>query len=770
MKVQTVKEFNQTQKSLFKQKLKIIRLNQKSKKPSLFSKSLYLTNFLHMYKIKKVPDSTKYLSHSALNVPKNINLIDSQKSANKIIKNIKFRNQDRYDVSNSIKNLKNNNSTNPNSCKNRSDINEQYSIYEDNIKLKTKINKLKIELFFAKNLNKKKDEEIKELYQYLEDAKFFLKKQKSNYYLKKIDIEKKIMILKDSFENIFSKLREKSEENNSLLKQIKNIDIENITYENEEYLNILKDKSKILESKNKINLELQKKVDKSFWKREKFISNDAFLEKLKFNCNKKYTIIEQLNKQAYILMKKVDEIKSQKNQIMRRNYTIKNENLKLLGDKKDLEEYLMKKAEIEKKISVYKKKSEDLVFKVNDNERYIKSFLNSQKSTEKDKISDFEYIPHLEPNPEENKEKQVYLYESLIQDSKKKQKKLIKIINDIIENTSSNATNNNINNDINNNINNNSKIFNEDINYNYDFNEISIEDKDAKMKEFQFLLNLMFYIKNITKEKITNILLNYKTESFYIGNLNEKDNFIKELTVEILRTINNKKDINNLTEILLYLFQTKYNNNKILFLDKVVDDIYVLDNLNKLPFIKEKENELFLKLENIYLDKINSLTEKMNEIKQEKILYEKLKSIFIEEELYNENHEEKVKIFQFFIYILKKRETTSNQSYSLVELSVKDILEFLYDISSKDDEEKIQYDDFIKALKNMLEEKKKNFDEIFGKDEFINISKFTDILNKNNFRIEDENFDLNNFLQKLKSDENSDKIDVELLKKDLDNI
>ena len=770
MKVQTVKEFNQTQKSLFKQKLKIIRLNQKSKKPSLFSKSLYLTNFLHMYKIKKVPDSTKYLSHSALNIPKNINLIDSQKSANKIIKNIKFRNQDRYDVSNSIKNLKNNNSTNPNSCKNRSDINEQYSIYEDNIKLKTKINKLKIELFFAKNLNKKKDEEIKELYQYLEDAKFFLKKPKNNYYLKKIDIEKKIMILKDSFENIFSKLREKSEENNSLLKQIKNIDIENITYENEEYLNILKDKSKILESKNKINLELQKKVDKSFWKREKFISNDAFLEKLKFNYNKKYTIVEQLNKKAYILKKKVDEIKSQKNKIMRRNYTIKNENLKLLGDKKDLEEYLMKKAEIEKKISVYKKKSEDLVFKVNDNERYIKSFLNSQKSNEKDKISDFEYIPHLEPNPEENKEKQVYLYESLIQDSKKKQKNLIKIINDIIENTSSNASNNNINNEINNNINNNSKIFNEDINYNYDFNEISIEDKDAKMKEFQFLLNLMFYIKNITKEKITNILLNYKTESFYIGNLNEKDNFIKELTVEILRTINNKKDINNLTEILLYLFQTKYNNNKILFLDKVVDDIYVLDNLNKLPFIKEKENELFLKLENIYLDKINSLTEKMNEIKQERILYEKLKSIFIEEELYNENHEEKVKIFQFFIYILKKRETTSNQSYSLVELSVKDILEFLYDISSKDDEEKIQYDDFIKALKNMLEEKKKNFDEIFGKNKFINISKFIDILDKNNFRIEDENFDLNNFLQKLKSDENSDKIDVELLKKDLDNI
>ena len=764
MKVSKVEEFNQNPKSLINKKLKVIKLNQKSRAPSLFSKSLYLTNFLHKNKIKKVPDSAKPINHSALNIQKNTYMIDCRKSTNKIIDNIKFLKKDKYYNINSTIDLKknNNNSTNPNSCQNRDNYSDLRFIYEDNIKLKTKINKLKIELFFTKSLNKKKDEEIKELSKYLEDAKFLVKNPKSNYYLKIIDIEKKIMILKDSFENIMTQFREKEEENNSLLKQIKNMNIENLIHGIDEDLNILTDKSRILQIKNKINIELQKKIDKTFWKRKKYLLNNELIEKLKYNYNEKNAKVDILNEQTYILRERYEEIKSQKDKILRHNYCIKNQNLKLLDDKKDLEKYLMKKAEIEKKIFVYKKKTEDLLFQVNNNERYIKSIINSTKKKKKAKKADFKYIPHLESNPNESKEKQVYLYESLIKDSKQKQKKLIKIINDYIENTSSNISNNIINN--------NSKIFNDDINYNYDFNGISVEDKDEIMKEFQLLLNIMFYIKNITKEKINNILLDFKTENFYIGNLNENGNFIKELTVEILRSINNKKDINNLTEILLYLFESKYKRDKILFLDNAIDDIYILDNLDKLPFIKEQESVLFLKLENIYSEKINSLTEKLNKLEQDKIVYEKLKSIFIEENLYIENHEEKIKIFQFFIYILKKRECTSKQSYSLIELSVKDILEFLYDISSKEDEEKIQYDDFIKALKNMLDDKKKSFNEIFGKNEIINISKFIDILNKNDFLNENDNFDLNNFLQKLKDDENNDNINIELMKKDLDNI
>ena len=50
------------------------------------------------------------------------------------------------------------------------------------------------------------------------------------------------------------------------------------------------------------------------------------------------------------------------------------------------------------------------------------------------------------------------------------------------------------------------------------------------------------------------------------------NNFISELSEEILNTINNSTDINNLKEILIYLFETKYTNNKIQFLDNVINE------------------------------------------------------------------------------------------------------------------------------------------------------------------------------------------------------
>ena len=90
----------------------------------------------------------------------------------------------------------------------------------------------------------------------------------------------------------------------------------------------------------------------------------------------------------------------------------------------------------------------------------------------------------------------------------------------------------------------------------------------------------MFYIKNIQKEKIQNILLNFKTENYYIGELDEGDSFISELSSDILGTINNRKDVNNIKEILVSLFETKYNSNKILFLNKIINDIFIVDNKN----------------------------------------------------------------------------------------------------------------------------------------------------------------------------------------------
>ena len=761
MNSQTIK-FNKTQKLLFKNKIRIVKLHKKSNSPSLFSRSLYLTRFINMSKLRNVPDSAKCLNRTSLFVPKYINLMNAKNNKLNNKNNTRYnkiKNLNIVGINNTPKIIKQNlNKTNPNSQLDKEEESKHKLLYENNIKLKTKINKLKLELFFAKSLSRKKDEEIAELNKHLEEAKLSSGKPDKQIYIEKVKYENKIMKLKNTFENLIEKIREKTNDNNSLLKQTKRIDINELINKIDEQTKILKAQYEILKSKNKINFDTQLKLNKSNWKKYKYLENDKFLNRLKSEFNKKLLKVEYLYVYVYRLREKCEKINSQKNQILRHNYSIKNDNMRLLGDKKDRQDYIMKKADIEKKILIYQRKAQDLTFQSKENESYIYTFLN-QKDNKENKNDNFKYKTYLEPNPNKNKGKQVILYESLIEESKKRQKELVKYIYNLINNK------NNVNN-----IENNSKIFDKDININSDINFENIDEKINDKKDFQFLLNVMFYIKNITKEKIENILLDFKTENYYIGNLEEKDNFISELASEILEKINNKKDINNLKEILTYLYETKYKNNKIIFLAKVLNDIYILDNTNIILFNIEQENILFQKLENIYLDKINSLIEKIKNIKEENISYAQLKKIFKEEDLYIEEHEEKKKLFQFFIYILKKREYTFNQDYLLNEFSIKDILEFLNDLSSKEEEDKILINEFFKALKNMLDDKKMDFKKLIGKNKNINITDFINILNENNFVIEIENFDLYSFLQKFKTSENSDNINIELIQNYLNEI
>ena len=297
--------------------------------------------------------------------------------------------------------------------------------------------------------------------------------------------------------------------------------------------------------------------------------------------------------------------------------------------------------------------------------------------------------------------------------------------------------------------------------------QINFAFKNEKMSEFIFLLNVAFYIRNISKEKILSILLNIKTENYYIGNLQEKNNFIYALAEEILNKINNRQNINELKDIILYLFETKYSNDIIQFLNKVINDIYILDNKYIILFNQEQENILFQKLEMIYFYKINSLNKKIKLLKKEKILYQELKQIFEEEKLYIKENKEKMKIFQFFIYILKKRENNFEEDFSLFEFDVKNIFEFLNEINSREDEIKIKNKEFIEALKIMLKVKNKSFDEFFGTNKNIYITEFVDILNENNFEIENNDLDLEYYLGKYKKEENSEEINIKLLKKDL---
>ena len=317
----------------------------------------------------------------------------------------------------------------------------------------------------------------------------------------------------------------------------------------------------------------------------------------------------------------------------------------------------------------------------------------------------------------------------------------------------------------------NSKIFDENI-INSDINvvDINIGLKDEKMLDFIFLLNIMFYIMNITKEKILNILLNLKTENYYLGNLNEKDNFISELSEEILSTINNATDINNLKEILIYLFETKYTNNKIQFLDNVINDIYILNYTNMIFFNQESEDILFEKIEIIYLNKISQLLPKINAFQKEKILYERLKQIFTEKNLYIKEDKEKIKLFQFFIYIIKKRENKSELNNSLNEFDTKIITKFLNDINSKENEIKMKNKEFCEALKIWLKVNNTKLDKLIGEKQIIKISEFVNILNKNNFEIENNNLSFDYFLIKYKVEEISEYINIDFLKNDLDNV
>ena len=571
-------------------------------------------------------------------------------------------------------------------------------------------------------------------------------------------------------------------------------------------------------------------VEKSSWKKDKFLENYKLLNNYKMNINNKMMNIEALNEKAYDIRQKCNQIKMEKYKMLRFIKCIKKDNIKLVNDKKILKDYFIKREQIEKKILSYQKKTRDLIDQINEKEHIIKTILISRNSDLDDSNSYYEYMPKIDQNPKRKEDNQVVFYESLIRESKERQNKLVQIINDLINNNNNNYIKRNdynkknqyndkksyysenisnykdmrnLNNDknsiinisniddkknkdnniINNNdiksnnkdisklLDDNSKIFDENI-INSDINvvDINIGLKDEKMLDFIFLLNVMFYIMNITKEKILNILLNLKTENYYLGNLNEKDNFISELSEEILNTINNATDINNLKEILIYLFETKYTNNKIQFLDNVINDIYILNYTNIIFFNQESEDILFEKIEIIYLNKISQLLPKINTFQKEKILYERLKQIFTEKNLYIKEDKEKIKLFQFFIYIIKKRENKSELNNSLNEFDTKIITKFLNDINSKENEIKMKNKEFCEALKIWLKVNNTKLDKLIGEKQIIKISEFVNILNKNNFEIENNNLSFDYFLIKYKVEEISEYINIDFLKNDLDNV
>ena len=693
-------------------KIKISKKNPDIKSKNTLSQSQQ--NFYNLYKNKsnnKKPDKPKTNSVDTINLKKsfdifhnslnnntiNINNVRSQlfkiRRVNSMNENNKVNNNYNIYRSSIVKNNKDKNDVNTNI----NESNEHKLLYEDIIKLKTRINKLKMEYSFIKSLTRKKDEEIRELEKYKEEAKYYYGKNDRNLFFEKLKYLKEIVDLKNKYEEIKIKLRKQKDDNNTIINQIKSLNIAELKKKVDEKLKQLKKNVEEFNKIRKINEQLEEEISKTSVSKDKFMENHKFLIKLKLDYSQKKLLIKIMEEKLEKLKQKSENINSQKARILRRNSSIKSDNKKLLKERKKRQDYLIQQIEIEKKISSYEAKTMNLKNETTENE------INIDKYSQKRNIEPlFRYNTFLERNPYDNKEKKEMLYESLINDSKKKQNDIIEKIRELMEENIKNRNNKMFNKikivknspkklestDMNN-ITDNSQLFGN--NLNHSIKDIKIEEEKDEIiiknnNEILFLLNIMFYLAKIKKEKIKGILLNYKTENYYVKSLSEKNSFLTNLTTEILQTINNKKDINNLKEVLLYLLENKYKNNEILFLNEAINDIFLLENQNKILFNKTEEKTLLEKIQNIFSEK--DIQSKLNKIQDSIISYENLKSLLIKQKIFdlNENNEQ-IKYFQFFIYIIKKKESYLKKHYSLKEFDIKNILEILDELKPKPKED-----------------------------------------------------------------------------------
>ena len=693
-------------------KLKISKKNPDIKSKNTLSQSQQ--NFYNLYKNKsnnKKPDKPKTNSVDTINLKKsfdifhnslnnntiNINNVRSQlfkiRRVNSMNENNKVNNNYNIYRSSIVKNNKDKNDVNTNI----NESNEHKLLYEDIIKLKTRINKLKMEYSFIKSLTRKKDEEIRELEKYKEEAKYYYGKNDRNLFFEKLKYLKEIVDLKNKYEEIKIKLRKQKDDNNTIINQIKSLNIAELKKKVDEKLKQLKKNVEEFNKIRKINEELEEEISKTSVSKDKFMENHKFLIKLKLDYSQKKLLIKIMEEKLEKLKQKSENINSQKARILRRNSSIKSDNKKLLKERKKRQDYLIQQIEIEKKISSYEAKTMNLKNETTENE------INIDKYSQKRNIEPlFRYNTFLERNPYDNKEKKEMLYESLINDSKKKQNDIIEKIRELMEENIKNRNNKMFNKikivknspkklestDMNN-ITDNSQLFGN--NLNHSIKDIKIEEEKDEIiiknnNEILFLLNIMFYLAKIKKEKIKGILLNYKTENYYVKSLSEKNSFLTNLTTEILQTINNKKDINNLKEVLLYLLENKYKNNEILFLNEAINDIFLLENQNKILFNKTEEKTLLEKIQNIFSEK--DIQSKLNKIQDSIISYENLKSLLIKQKIFDLNeNKEQIKYFQFFIYIIKKKESYLKKHYSLKEFDIKNILEILDELKPKPKED-----------------------------------------------------------------------------------
>ena len=832
--------------------------------------------------------STNYTIHSLYNKgERNINL----RKSNYLTKYTKLNNSCLY---------KNRKILKYNSMK--SNKGNKNILYEDSLKLKTKINILKKELVLIKRDNLKKEEEIKKRKRDIYIAK---NQERSFDNLKEENIISK---LKDNYDLLKNKIKIMKETNNNLFNELKNINIFFQERQNTHNLLLLKNKIVQYNANLKRNYEFNNQMSYTNFNREEYFNNHNYIQNIQKQLSEKNKKIFLLKETLSQLKDSYDKIEQERKKLVSYNSSLEKRNEKLLIDKKKREDFILQKPVLIGKINEYEKKIKGFEDENRKNESEIiklsnasKMILKQIKNNQCSKPMDYNKLKIIENDPFQNVNQKIILLESLIKESQDRQNEFIEIfeyyddyvrqkerydiinneaklieeknllnmnnmnnnidINNINENNNDSneekkmiekdaskniskdiSKNDEINNEINNeNINNNLNEKNEE-NIEENKNEINVENtpnnspssnnsknkekiilnkdnnenqeeniennsdikrnnkKEKKYKNFQFLLSIIIMNQRLQKEKIQKILSEKNSDMTV-------DEYLLNISKSILSLIDdkNEKDIKILTDIFKYQLREKYSNDVNIFIEKMIPDFL---EKNKFTLVQSEEDE------NLYLSKIiqlygpacNNLMEKITNFSKEEgkdknvISYKNLKKIMQEENLYSSNDKEKKNILKFFIYVLKKNASYVEESYSINDFLIEDILNFLKGMSDIISGKKLESDElnedddgltitdedfkkimnaFIRDLNKKLEEKNETLDEFLGeenikeieKDEksikVINIYNFVEKLRDNDINLND-NLIISCIFNRYQIRDSSEDISIKALKSDLE--
>ena len=434
-------------------------------------------------------------------------------------------------------------------------------LYEDLIKLKTKINKLKKELAILKSDNLKKTEEIKKR---KKDIIIAINRESTFGNLKEENIISK---LKDNYDNIKNKIKNMKENNFKLFNELKNINLFLNEKENTENIFLLKEKILQYNNNLKQNLEYNNKIFyTTYFNRDEFFSNHNWIENIQKQIEEKNKNIFLLKENILLIKKRYNKIEKERKKLLSYNSSLEKRNEKLLIDKKTREDFILQKPIILGKINDYEKKIKGIedINKKNENEiiklsNASKNILKQLKENKTIKPINYNKYILIEDNPYKNINQKIILLQSLIQESKDRQNEFIEIFEyyddyvqqkekyDIINNEAKmieeknfiNINNNNNENNINNNENN---------------NDVKITDESLYKNKDKENSN-DYIINNNENDNEKNIIINNEQENKNDKNEeniinNEQENILNNSPSSINSKNNKEKENLNENEII----------------------------------------------------------------------------------------------------------------------------------------------------------------------------------------------------------------------------